>query len=278
MPTSAVPAVPAARHPQLRRTVSTGARLDGRPPVTDLQLMFLGLSPVTAAAAVLLAGCGVRGFVISDPRPVTWDDAAAGAFDLPDVGRSRDLGVRQRIRAANPNAVALSDPARFTAEDRPSSLVIRAVDLSDPDGASLDLRAAAAEGRVRERQEVLDVVVPGGHAPGTTMLWPVRPWYARACTDCMAKAAGTAQPEPSRGARYDAWPTHTALAAAVLAQAVIAQAGAGGPEVGHRGHPSNGPVDGSAAEHVTVLHPGGPVSTIERVPNPQAACPLCAAG
>lgn len=258
MTTSVIPAAPTTRHPGLRAAHLPVNRLVTRTPAAELQLFFLGLNPVTAAAAVILAGCGVRGFTVLDPRPTTWDDAAAGAFDLPDVGRRREHSLRQRVLAANPQAVASSHPELFPGPDRPGTLVIRARStVTTDDDAPLKIAA----GHLAEDHLLLDVVSVEGHPPGTTMLWPVRPWYARACSACLTTAAGTSPSEPARTPRHEAWPAHTAVAAAVTAQHVLDAA------ANARAHQGQSPV--------TVLRPGAPLTTVELTDVGPDPCALC---
>lgn len=262
--TSAVPAAPTARHPSLRAAHPTGTRLLTRTPAADLQLLFLGVNPVTAAAAIILAGCGVRGFTVLDPRPVTWDDAAAGAYDLPDVGRSRDHSLRQRLLAANPQALAGGRAELFPGPDRPGTLVIRARSTGITDPTDDDAPLAAAASHLAEDHLVLDVISVEGHPPGTTMVWPVRPWYARACSECVRAAAGTSPREPARTPRHEAWPSHTAVAAAVTAQQVLAAA-------------TSTLVDPSESL-VTVLRPGAPLSTVDITGVGPEPCAWCSPG
>ncbi|MDO5617146.1 hypothetical protein [Kocuria sp.] len=268
--TSAIPAAPTARHPNLRAPHLSGQRLQERTPAAQLHLLFLGLSPVTAAAAILLAGCGVRGFTVIDPRPATWSDATAGAFDLPDIGRARENGVRRRILAANPQAIASANPARFPTTAVAGALVIRARSTLHNDD---DPRLTRVSNRLMDDHRVLDVVSLDGHPPGSTILWPPRPWFARACDECLRTAAGISPPEPLRVARHEAWPAHTALTAAVTAQHILAVATSG----------TSGPADGRStgqesaeSQQVTVLRPGAPLSQVESVPSPQQTCALCA--
>lgn len=267
MTTSAIPAAPTARHGALRAAHAPVTRLSRRTGAADLHLFFLGLNPVTAAAAVILAGCGVRGFTVLDPRPATWEDAAAGAFDLPDVGRGRDYSLRQRLLAANPQALAGARPELFPGPDRPGTLVIRARNTGstggkDPTGSNDDDAALdGVTGHLAEDHLVLDVVSVQGHPPGTTMLWPVRPWYARACSPCLAAVAGASPGEPSRTARHDAWPAHTALAAAVTAQHIL-QAASISPGMANQ-------------SEVIVLRPGAPLSTVTVTTVGHDPCALC---
>ena len=65
LPTAPVPAAPARLDPLLMpRSSTTHLRLGAA--VCDMRVLLLGLSPLTAAAAVMLAGCGVRGFTVAD--------------------------------------------------------------------------------------------------------------------------------------------------------------------------------------------------------------------
>ncbi|KAA9395566.1 hypothetical protein FCK90_00610 [Kocuria coralli] len=262
MSTSAIPAAPTARDPVLRAPSPTGARLSQRVPVAQLRVMFLGFTPVSAAAAVMLAGCGARGFVVVDPQPVTWDDARAGAYDVPDVGLARELVIRQRIRAANPAAAPIGDPAGHPSRGLRGTLVVRSRDFTHRDGDGLDPRLEAASAHLSEDHRVIDVATPAGHAPGTTVLWPPRPWHARACGQCLARAAGISGPEPARAPRHDVWPAHTAMAASVLVQQIVAVAGGSADDLEDR---------------VTVIRPGAPLSAVGRLPTTPAGCALCAA-
>ena len=57
LPTAPVPAAPARLDPLLMpRSSTTHLRLGAA--VCDVRVLLLGLSPLTAAAAVMLAGCG----------------------------------------------------------------------------------------------------------------------------------------------------------------------------------------------------------------------------
>ena len=71
LPTAPVPAAPARLDPLLMpRSSTTHLRLGAA--VCDMRVLLLGLSPLTAAAAVMLAGCGVRGFtclLYTSPSP-----------------------------------------------------------------------------------------------------------------------------------------------------------------------------------------------------------------
>ncbi|MDO4254131.1 MAG: hypothetical protein Q4C81_03145 [Kocuria sp.] len=253
MAASVVPAAPTTRHPSIRAPHHTQQRVHPRTRAADLHLMFLGLHPATAATAIILAGSGVRGFTILAPQKVTWDDAAAGAFDLPDIGLPREYRLRRRVLATNPQAVASSTPATFPASTCEGTLIIRSRTLHDdepPIPATVD-----------ENHRVLDIICPEEHPPGTTMLWPVRPWYARACSVCIQETAGGSRRQPARTARHEAWPSHTALTAALTAQYVLATAT----------EPSHATFD----DTVTLLHPGAPMSEIEHRPSAQKTCALC---
>ena len=110
LPLAPVPAAPARLDPLLMpRSSTTHLRLGAG--VCDMRVLLLGLSPLTAAAAVMLAGCGVRGFTVADDGWVTWADARAGSFDSTEVGLPRDLCTRRRIRAANALAAWLGEDA-----------------------------------------------------------------------------------------------------------------------------------------------------------------------
>lgn len=272
MSTSSIPAAPTSRNPVLRRAPSAGLQLARRVPTSELRIMFVGLNPVSAAAAIMVAGCGVNGFVIIDPRPTTWDDASAGAFDVPDVGLARELTVRQRIRAANPGAAPLADPRAFPSEPEPGTIVVRTRDLRYDEVE--DPRLQAVTRSLSETHRMIDVVTPGGHCPGTTVLWPARPWYARACEPCLARAAGPSIPERSRATRHEIWPTHTAFAAAILAQLIVGAAGQ--PWEPAHGRDTSPGVDVGAGL-VTVIRPDVPLSRVEQAPDEQARCALCAA-
>lgn len=254
MPASAVPAAPATRHPLLDPPHRVGKRLQDRTRAADLRLLFLGLSPVAAATAMILAGSGVRSFTILDPTEVTWEDAYAGAYDLPDIGAARDHKLRQRLLAANPQAVASSHPSTFPAPTCPGTLIIRSRSSTED--------CAQAPITPYENHLLLDLITAQEHPPGSALLWPVRPWYARACQQCIRTALEVVTPqETSRIARYEAWPAHTALAAAITAQHVLSAATTG----------NQNPIT-----HPTLLIPGAPCTQITELPAPQLNCALCA--
>lgn len=283
MLTSRIPAAPTARPPVQRRCAAT-ARIGIRVPVNRIRLSFNGLNPVSAAAAVMLAGCGVRDFTVVDPRPTTWEDAAAGAFDLLDIGMAREVSVRQRLRAANPAASARCFAAPSVSPTNAGSLIVQSAVFDDDDAVPGIVEPADQD------HPMIHVHMPPGHPPGTTLLWPVRPWYARPCARCLDQVAGTSRPESSRGVRHESWPAHTALVAAALAQQILAAAGqpvewrqhaaAPHPSLDARASQTAGQVPDIArilgGSEATVYHPGAPVSEVERRPTAEQACPLCA--
>lgn len=279
MSAAPVPAVPVALDPLLVRRPGADRGLLAV-PVTEVNVLVLGLSSITAAAVVMLAGCGVRGFVVVDDGAVSWQDALAGAFDVSEVGRARDLCTRRRLRAANRDAAPVSWSEAFLVGDHPGRVILRSIPATVveavPDPAS-GLRtgtqagrclvgAPADSARLPEALPLVDVQHLSEPAPATMLLHPPRPWSARPCPACSTRLAqqvqaqlrGTGRAAPAARAAAAA---HTAFAAAHVAQAVL----------GAATEPSAAPGGGGL-----VIRPGAPFSSASPVRSPPTGCGLCA--
>lgn len=273
MSVAPVPAAPAAVDPLLLRRPGADRNLLAV-PVTEVNVLLLGLSPITAAAAVMLAGCGVRGFVVVDDGTVTWQDALAGAFDVSDVGRTRDLCTRRRLRAANRDAAPVTWSEVFVSGDHPGRVILRSipapapgpVPVTGPGTGRVVVEPPADSARLPEALPLIDVQHLSARSPGTALLHPLRPWAARPCPACttalvermLAETAARGRPAPSARAAAAA---HTAFAAAHVAQAVLEAATE--PSAARGG-------DG------LILRPGAPFSSAAPVHSAPSGCPLCA--
>lgn len=287
-----VPAAPTAVDPLLRRSSAEPTALGV--PVTGLQILVLGLSAVTSSAAVVLAGCGARGFTVVDDDPVTWADSRAGAFDVAEVGRPRDLCTRRRIRAANREAAPVTWSDRFAPQpDRPvtaGQLIVRTVraddglpPAADPGAAALDptvdppvalsswpaMDLPAEAARLPRDLPLLDVLHLRGYGPGAVLLAPATTWSQRPCPACMGHRLRTAEiaagRSPAAASLRSAAAAHTALAAALIAQHAL-QVGMGVLPAGQQ--------EGAGL----LVRPGSPFSVVVELPLPRRDCPLCGGG
>lgn len=255
LPTTPVPAAPTALDPLLMPHRAAGQQSLGV-PVSGVRVLMLGLSPITAAAAVMLAGCGVRGFTVVDDGWVTWEGARAGAFDSTEVGMPRDLCTRRRIRAANAEAAPVTWTDDVLTDARPGRVVLRSslVRAARPDHALPDhsrsarpLTGASREGgpdAVPRRAATLSA--PGDHLDlpgavplvevlalpgpeGAVVLSPGGAWRSRPCPQCRLGVAEQSlarlaheRPTPVVSAvSRAAAPAHTAWCAAAVVQAVL---------------------------------------------------------
>lgn len=270
-PAAPVPAAPTAIDPLLVRRPGADRALLAV-PVTEVNVLVLGLSSITAAAVVMLAGCGVRGFVVVDDGPVSWQDALAGAFDVSEVGRSRDLCTRRRVRAANRDAAPVTWSEAFLLGDHPGRVILRSLPAPCREAPGRDTAmdpshgAPADAARLPEDLPLIEVQHLGETAPAAVVLHPPRPWSARPCPACRARLAqrlraqlrDMGRPAPSARAAAAA---HTAFAAAHVAQAVLAAVT----------EPS-GAHDGSGL----LLRPSAPFSSASPVRDASIGCGLCA--
>ena len=260
-----VPAAPASLDPLLMPRRASGPPLLGA-PVSELRVLVLGLCPITAAAAVMLAGCGVRGFTVVDDGRVTWAEARAGAFDSTEVGRCRELCTRRRIRAANAEAAPVTWTDDVLTDERPGRVVLRSSRAVSRPGGGVAVEAPGDQLPLPAAVPLVDVMSLAGG--GAVLLWPERPWHRRPCPACREAAAGGAASQP--GSRADpgpaanraAGPAHTAFCAALVTQTVLAAAAGAEP----------GPEDG----HL-LLRAGRPLSTCTAVAAAGVECPLCTA-
>ena len=273
LPTAPVPAAP-ARLDALLMPRSSPTRLRLGAAVCDVRVLLLGLSPLTAAAAVMLAGCGVRGFTVADDGWVTWSDARAGSFDSTEVGLPRDLCTRRRIRAAN----ALAAPVTWTddvlTDARPGRVVLRASRLRAVSQEEPRLETPGDHLRLPAEVPLVEVLqLPEQAGLSAAVLEQVSAWHRRPCQQCLQRIAEHAHqdcaqrlrsPAPLLAARAAA-PAHTAWAAGMVVQAVLAAA----LEPREPGQDSPGR---------WLLRPGHPFSTRTELPEPPgAACDLCRA-
>lgn len=271
LPTAPVPAAPARLDPLLMpRSSTTHLRLGAA--VCDVRVLLLGLSPLTAAAAVMLAGCGVRGFTVADDGWVTWADARAGSFDSTEVGLPRDLCTRRRIRAAN----ALAAPVTWTddvlTDARPGRVVLRASRLRAAAQEGLRLEVPGDHLRLPDGVPLVEVLqLPELAGLSAAVLEQTGAWHRRPCQQCLQRIAEHAhqdgaqqldRPGPLMAMRAAA-PAHTAWAAGMVVQAVLAAALE--PEEPHQKSPRR-----------WLLGPGHPLSTRTAVSEPPgSACDLC---
>ena len=271
LPMAPVPAAPARLDALLMpRSAATHRSLGAA--VCEIRVLLLGLSPVTAAAAVMLAGCGVRGFTVVDDGWVTWSDARAGSFDSTEVGLPRDLCTRRRIRSANALAAPVTGTDAVLTDARPGRVVLRASRLraSAQHGEQLELPADHLA--LPSAVPLVEVLQLPEHAGlSAAVLGRVAAWRRRPCQQCLqriAEQAGTHAAQQPGGptplmALRAATPAHTAWAAGMVVQAVLAAALE--PEEAAPESPQR-----------WLLSPGHPFSTLTALPQlPGPACDLC---
>lgn len=273
LPTAPVPAAPARLDAVLMPRSST-THLSLGAAVCDVRVLLLGLSPLSAAAAVMLAGCGVRGFTVVDDGWVTWADARAGSFDSTEVGLPRDLCTRRRIRAAN----ALAAPVTWTddvlTDARPGRVVLRSSRLRADAQRGPGLEAPGDHLALPPEVPLVEVLqLPERRGLGAAVLERVGAWHRRPCQQCLERIAVQADqrsasrldsPVPLMGLRAAA-PAHTAWSAGMVVQAVLGAVLE--PEKAAQEAPQR-----------WLLSPGSPFSTrtaLAQLPGP--ACDLCRA-
>lgn len=204
--------------------LSSACPEDPRPD--EVHVLALGLDGLAAAVVVRLLRCGVLGLNVNDPRPVTSDDLAAGAYRPSDVGRAREAALRRRLRELDPRCAPVSAPELFPGALLPGTVVVHSVEHPAPEPRG---RPGAGEHELTPGPDPRHPVVSLHRTGGRLVRWPTVPWAHRPCADCVAATLDglRAAAEP-RGADavLAAWagPAHAEAVAAGLAVEVLAVA------------------------------------------------------
>ena len=153
----------------------------------EVHVLFAGLDPVAATAALLLADAGVCLINVTDPGPVTARDTATGPYPPALEGSPREYALRKLLRNRWPRCVPLSAPELFCSSVIPSAVMLRSASVTGPLPQDLTVMDLAAS--------------PDAHLPTTTVVtdgsvsltWPLAPGYRRPCRECMVNAVRDAR-------------------------------------------------------------------------------------
>lgn len=153
----------------------------------EVHVLFAGLDPVAATAALLLADAGVCLINVTDPQPVSSQDTATGPYPAVLAGSPREYALRKLLRNRWPRCVPLSAPELFCSSVIPTAVMLRSAAVAGPLPQDLALVEMAASPDAH--LPTLPVVTDGA----VSLTWPLVPWYRRPCLECMVVAVRDAR-------------------------------------------------------------------------------------
>lgn len=173
-----------AAHAQVTAPPGVTGLLDApiRRQPDEIHALLIGLDPVTATVALLLADAGVCLLNVSDPSPVTERDVQLGPYPRTLVGVPREYALRRMLRARWTRCVPVSAPELFCSSAIPTAVVLRGAHMTGPSREDLVLAATAEP--VDTRLPSITVVTDDSYS----LTWPISPWFRRPCRDCLVAA------------------------------------------------------------------------------------------